>query len=746
MKFFFTFLFFFATLSILEAQKSFESQILGGTYSMSYNKATDMFEQCQNVSTPKTCSSVFISDAKALQFVEGLKTAMEAQIKHYQFNYFGETLKYEAFDSIVFKTIDISFDHSQLKKIDQEVTLEIKDVPDDFNLRLKQIENPDANASDLKMELLSETHTFLAHEFEISKDSIDDMAIYKALIVGQLNEHKAELAAFYAKQVTAKFNDLLQQLYEHTSTPGTGYKFLTTEGLYQSKDTTETTPHDFYYLLEKEIFSLRICVASNCYTYENLPNTIAEGEFKNSVLQRYSIFDPNNELNQKTVEKIHFMLKSKIEEKRFAALSDTQKLTSQIDNAKDQYSAKVVLNEYIQFKINEESNSASQTSKKDGFTPKDSLRIIDASLRLFNNKAASIYVKAELKTNGKTETLIFYNGSYSVPLRSFNVDHHTVYTYLSDKTKITISYNDVFNYEADETFNYSVANDQFSLSNANRAENSHVHRVAQRRFFDFFTGIFYSDVLGLNSDNPNAAVNAQAKLLVPMNLRNWGKWSATRQFTTTVNLALDDTFQDDSRFIEITDTDTFSDFDLLRKNNLYSKISLDLLTYESKGWFLNTSIGYSLGFYRTAFRFTETVENSKDIVTESHLLSLGHGPYLNFEIRPQNNFGADISLSFEDLNYAGDDMIGNADMTTIINRAKKDHFIWAYNLINVEANFYWLTDPGKSSGGIYTKIGAWFHTDNNSIFPQLQVGYATNLSSFVNRFISKPDTENDAED
>ena len=62
-----------------------------------------------------------------------------------------------------------------------------------------------------------------------------------------------------------------------------------------------------------------------------------------------------------------------------------------------------------------------------------------------------------------------------------------------------------------------------------------------------------------------------------------------------------------------------------------------------------------------------------------------------------------------------------------------------YNLINIEANFYWLINPEKSKGGVYAKLGTYFNTDTNGVFPQLMVGYATNLTSFVNRF--KPEVK-----
>ncbi len=514
------------------------------------------------------------------------------------------------------------------------------------------------------------------------------------------------------------------------------------------------TVYSVHSKLEKDYFLLKLCNNDTCFTSKSYAKKISPQLLTTDIIDLVknkldknlvvsSVTQTEKDAIAQLVKKAELKDIEKIRNER----NDLENILNDIDNEKHQYSAKIVLNKYVPYSIKysetsrKEPGAKNDTSKpaKKAIKGTGTLEIIDAKIHFFNNKASSIYVKAKLISNGKAEKLIFLNNRYSVPLRYFNNYGSIVSTKDANRNDIIVDYNDIFDYESDQFFNYSVANSQISLSceKGGKAES----QVIQRRFLDFFTGIIYSDVMGFNTENSNSILNAQVKLLLPLNLKNWGKLTLTRQFITSSNIALNNSFEDETRFIAIKDNETFSSFDLLKKNNLYGKIGLDALTYESKGWFLNTSLGYSVAFYRTGFRYTQTQDGAEDIVTNQQLLSLGHGPYLNFEIRPQTNFGADIAVSLEDLNYNGMQTINNRSFNNdIIVDTQENHFITRYNMVNVEANFYWLTNPDKSKGGIYAKLGTYYHTDNHTIFPQIMVGYATNLTSFVNRFKPKKKT------
>lgn len=431
--------------------------------------------------------------------------------------------------------------------------------------------------------------------------------------------------------------------------------------------------------------------------------------------------------------------------------TEAQRLFESIDKGSNSSSGMLLLNRKVPFKKVTDGRQG-QLNKISIDDSSENLIIKEAFVHFFNNKATTIFIQAVYRSGNKTENLSFLNNSHSVPIRSFNFygddkrkDEKKSKTYeLAAQTKtgesIIIALNDVFDYVNNKSFNYSVANTEVTLKTSTKDSAS--VNIPQRRFFDFFTGVIYSDVLGANSENSNSLLNAQASLLIPMNQKNTRKWTATRQFLTTANIALNNSFDDNSRFIAFSNNENVNHFDLLRKNNLNARVALDVITYESKGWFLNTSLGYSGAFYRTGFRNTLVQDQGEDVITEGQVFSSAHGPYLNFEFRPQTNFGADITLSMENFAFNDSQMINERDFgREILVNGETEEFILKHNILSVAANFYWLTNPEKGNGGIFARLAATYHTPTNSIFPQFFVGYATNLTSFVNRFKPKENEE-----
>jgi hypothetical protein len=449
--------------------------------------------------------------------------------------------------------------------------------------------------------------------------------------------------------------------------------------------------------------------------------------------------------------------------------SERDQVTSAIDNAKDQYSGQLkLLDSVTSFKVIKPSKAAisvyyphlytkTEVNNKKTYTlndttacthKHDTIKLQDATVIFFNNKASTISINAKLMCSDGTEKdLELYNYQYSIPVRAFtyyrNASRWILSSYvltadLEDGYTLEIHANDIFDYKSFcngkiGNFGFSIANQRLHISNT--IDGSNPRKVVQRRFFDFFTGVIYSDLMGLNTETSNSLINAQANLLIPMNLGNWSELTALRQFKVNVSIALNNSFENEARYIGFKDTTNVNHFDLYRKQNLGGMMSIDLFSYESKGWFLTSSLGYNVGFYRTGYQYTKTIDNEADEVSTGQLLSITHGPYLNFEFRPQDNFGADIMISLDELNLNDDDVVDAMNFgEEILENDQSNSFLAKHNMVNVSANFYWLLNPGKSDGGVYTKIGLAYHVPTEASFPQLLVGYATNLTSFVNRF------------
>jgi hypothetical protein len=458
--------------------------------------------------------------------------------------------------------------------------------------------------------------------------------------------------------------------------------------------------------------------------------------------------------------------------------SERDQILGEIDNAKDQYSGELILHEMIKtFKVIEPSHAAIRKYYSHYYTKavdqgkvsytlsdtntcnhkNDTLVLSDATVIFFNNKASTIALNAKLIcADGREDNLEFYNYRYSIPVRAFTyyendskliLSKYVLTADLPNGQSIEIHANDIFDYRSFGdgrigNFGFSIANQRLHISNDKKLKRkSNPVKVVQRRFFDFFTGVIYSDLMGLNTKTSNSLVNAQASLLMPMNLGNWAEVSALRQFRVNVIVALNNSFENEARYIGFKDSDKVNHFDLYRKSNLVSVLSLDLMSYESKGWFLTSSFGYNLGFNRTGYQYTKTIDNAADEVSTGQLLSIIHGPYLNFEFRPQDNFGADIMIRLDEMNLNDDDVIDGKNLSEeILVSDRSNSFLAKHNMVNVSANFYWLVNPGKSDGGVYAKVGVAYHTPTEASYPQLMVGYATNLTSFVNRFKVKENT------
>lgn len=536
----------------------------------------------------------------------------------------------------------------------------------------------------------------------------------------------------------------------------------------------------------KTDFTLKICDIANCHETRTFARSVNNENLFRAIVNKVQTIDTTLQDSVISDKEKQYLLGLKervinfIEKDELSKKTERDQVLSKIDNAKDQYSGELSLHSEVKnFKVVPPTKAAIRVYYFNSYTEKevngkkeytltdksacdhknDKLILDDATVIFFNNRASTIAINATLTCeDGSEKSLEFYNYKYSIPVRAFtyyrNASSLIMSTYvltadLEDGNSIEIHANDIFDYKSFGNgsvgnFGFSIANQRLHISNDKKKyPNSNPVKVVQRRFFDFFTGVVYSDLMGLNTNASNSLINAQASLLMPMNLGNWSELTALRQFRVNVNVALNNSFENEARYIGFADDDKVNHFDLYRKTNLGGTLSLDLLSYESKGWFLTWSLGYNAGFYRTGYQYTNTVENAADEVSTGQLLSITHGPYLNFEFRPQDNFGADIMISLDELNLNDDDIIEGLSLDdSILVNDNSNSYLAKHNMVNVSANFYWLLSPGKSDGGVYARLGLAYHTPTEASFPQLMVGYATNLTSFVNRFKVKDKDNN----
>lgn len=488
-------------------------------------------------------------------------------------------------------------------------------------------------------------------------------------------------------------------------------------------------------------FLLKFCDdESKCGIAQKMPYNIDKTEFENKVtnLIQQKLLDSNYKMSEIDLALLYSKIKSFNEKKVINEKTeeDKQKLTElieKIENLETQYSGVIKLNKTIRtYKIDPNFSTLFglyKSFKKPVEEKSEKFVIKDAHLRFFNNKLKDVVIVGYLENNPDIEFRVL-NISYSIPMRSFN--NSTQFLPISpnddDAKGLYININDVFDYDKLDSYNYSVRNKEYNI---NAGETI---KIEERRLMDYFTAVIFSDFLGLNNNSTNALIQAEGRIKIPIWISNIKKKSIFNALSADVNATIYNGFDDSSRFIEpievITDGDKTSflinNFDYIKNNNINAGINLGLFNWEWKGLYTEFNFGYGLRYFRAGLRHT-IVNDGVDNVKTFQLNALSHELVANFEIRPQLNFGADLNLAFNWLNGRG----ATDDVTIIMNQDNNND---DKSVLRVQLNLYSKLNPDKTNDGIYARIGGFYHLGAKDFFPQILVGYATNLSTFVNKF------------
>jgi hypothetical protein len=408
-------------------------------------------------------------------------------------------------------------------------------------------------------------------------------------------------------------------------------------------------------------------------------------------------------------------------------------ILEKIENLETQYSGIVKLNKIIRtYEIVDDPYTLfgfQKSSKKLKEDKSEKFVIKDAHLRFFNNKLKDVVIVGYLENNPDLEFRVL-NINYSIPIRSFN--NSKQYLPISpnddDAKKLYININDVFDYDKSDSYNYSVRNKEYNLKAGESV------KIEERKLMDYFTAVIFSDFLGLNNNSTNALLQAEGRIKIPIWISNFRTFSIFNALNADVNATIYNGFDDSSRFIEpleVVDEDgspsfIINNFDYIKNNNVNAGINLGLFNWEWKGLYTEFNFGYGLRYFRSGLRHT-IVNDGVDNVKTYQLNALSHELIANFEIRPQLNFGADLNFAFNWLNARG----ATDDVPIILNQDNNND---DKSVLRVQLNLYSKLNPDKTNDGIYARLGGFYHLGAKDFFPQILVGYATNLSTFVNKF------------
>jgi hypothetical protein len=407
-------------------------------------------------------------------------------------------------------------------------------------------------------------------------------------------------------------------------------------------------------------------------------------------------------------------------------------LVKAIENAKTEYSGILKLNSEVTIFETDTSqviknrclyNVYGQKPLKKKFRPEY------ATVRFFNNRAKNIVIVGNVvdKLGEVIHEHVSVNPSWSITIRSFNSNKNSIS--VSDKHGKRIgfiNYNEVFQYYPyEEKFNYAVKNKEYRIA-ANDSVN-----VEQRKLADYFTPVIFSDFLGLDSGSENGLLFAEGRAKIPVWLNGTKIVTMLSALRADVNVALYNGFDENSRLIEkdgrvsYRDTTlTINPFEYVKHSNINAGISFDVFNFEFKSLGADLSLGGGIRYYRAGIKYIATNIIGKDEEHNDQLNALAPEINTNFQIRPQTNFGADLLVAYSWLHARGTKNDIKVDVPN--GKDKK--------MLRLNLDLYSKVNPDQSNGGIYARLGGYYHVETKDFYPQIMVGYATNLSSFVNKF------------
>lgn len=407
------------------------------------------------------------------------------------------------------------------------------------------------------------------------------------------------------------------------------------------------------------------------------------------------------------------------------------------------------------------------TPALDSINARRFLSVKKIHVSIFNNRIDKLIVYGYIPkenteyiggTRGNDSTYVVMNNIWSIPVSDFNNRRERVYFNSQVHKDVRYSFNvgDVLKILPHKgKYNYSLQNQEFDIDLS--APKDSAIKIAQKGVSDFFSGFVYSDVLGLSSTTNNSLFIAEARVFIPFHYRSWGVLTFFDNISFYGRATLLGNADGEGRFTQLKEPykswtpDRFditkeeapqiNSFNLLYNNNFDGGLRFTPLSLEWKGatTFLNIRLGYK--FLRTTVNYNligldsvlaDTTGNFNTIESNyatnsfqafSRMLELD----LVARYRPQSNFSADIILGVGWLSERGTNI--NDLELNVVNQGAL--------FIKTMANLYYKVPEKKS--GIACRFGGYTNTFNKyrRVYPVLKIGYATNLSAFVNKLQGK---------
>ncbi|MAY53954.1 MAG: hypothetical protein CMC75_11930, partial [Flavobacteriaceae bacterium] len=589
-------------------QNTMSFEIANNPYTYAFDKAKKRFSICTKKGIQDICVSKIVTATDPFAVSIELREFTTTALNQFEYNIYGVFLKPDSISNYSYTVPEINLDTATLINDNKaQITLTNALKAHSFTVvKNESVYTITANKNDFPtLPVITKTTTT-----NIQANAATFKSDIAQQIMSALNSANSDRSkAIEAQQKTA-IETHLATFYKRKIAPSKPYNYEDTIKLKTAATPSVEESFYIYSLFENGSFYLRTC-DENCTdsvkTYGAFPLSISEKDFVDKMLKQHNQFAQTTD-NETVLKALYTKLATKISAQKvvLAEKKETDKLNSLLDsivNIETRYSGVMTLAPSFGLYKQPNDSLTNEEKRKYRRTVEEERFIVhSATLRFFNNKVDNAAVVGTFEKR-PTDTIILYNRQWSLPLRAFaNDSQSNKYRDKWNGEELNYYYSDILTYSPEEQYHYAVANTEITLTPGKPV------KIKARNVNDYFTGVFFSDFLGLNSNNSNSLIVAEGRVRIPWHFRTIGKHTFFDNLSAYLSVNLFSGFESSSRRINLDDVVVASaadfdetdnrlfitnNFDLLSNNNVDAGLQLALYSVEWKG--ANTNIHFRYG-------------------------------------------------------------------------------------------------------------------------------------------------------
>jgi len=375
-------------------------------------------------------------------------------------------------------------------------------------------------------------------------------------------------------------------------------------------------------------------------------------------------------------------------------------------------------------------------------------QVENAQIAFGDGVISKIIINGKLYINGeKSRKITFCNFTSPIPIRTrehidrFNSQEGFRYWLHAEESKsgnyskvYRINLSDVLYYEQNLIYNYGIYippdGKVISLNDAVA-----VFDLKKESFVNDFDLRIYTDVTGLNADNPNGLIKFMGNYKMNINSPEWNSRNRNGWCPFTLNYANlffnFNKIESDKLVLPIKQGNNFvysTTFDLYRYSKFELGIDLNILYWQFQ--YASLSFNFLLGTYHTPVDSVFTINNNS-LTISGGVNSFNTGLKLNYRYLANEYVDVNLGYSFIIPQLFSDDKLkevfGSIDDPDSESNIRKEYCESGFKIHRINAELSIFPNPQDRSSFIFLKSILNFNSSDNYI--SLLIGYAVPFSN-----------------